>query len=420
MRDQIPVPSLRLPRIYKYVKQTAKNRVQTYPIWPANLFQLELEGAGVYQDFSGPALLELEERGELEKITYGGLPYMASSDTARPDSAILEPTGVVYDFLTGEDDASGYIAELALYVALSKIEGELSDGVIDDIGPTGSYYRRFRGLPNPVDGLLEINGELFPIEVYNGLDYINESHSKLDQVANYSSDGDPALNPILVTRLSGKKAKDRVRKQMNGTIIDTRRIFACEPVRPNLEDAVNALNLQGQFELIPWLTTEEGLGLEGRRYHELAENREHFEKIVPSRVAAAAEDLSNDYIERVRGGVYLLYVNTLYRQAPERLGRQASLMLQSCFHKLMRNPGVDRASLLDIGWEDARERYNRIMPADDRRQRDVQDRTRSLLENLRDKNIVYRDGDSLYARKAKHPHASLDPPTAQGVTERTI
>jgi len=74
------------------------------------------------------------------------------------------------------------------------------------------------------------------------------------------------------------------------------------------------------------------------------------------------DEIPQQYRERVRGGVQLHYVNTLYRAAEEPTRKASCLTIQQMYNNLLRSPsGIRRQDAIEEGYEDACEKYGRIM-----------------------------------------------------------
>lgn len=399
-------PSRQNPQIFNYVQQAVQSTLASHQAWPRNYFQLRLEDAGIFQDHSGPCLRELQQQGGHEVTTTNDINYITQPGGGTPDQQIQDATEEVYRALQNQDRA--FFAELAVYVGLAKVYEELTDYISIDVHPKGNYPRKLRGVTNELDGLLELWQENFPVEVHNGHQYITDNHSKIGQITNLSFDDEPVSNPLLVCRLSSENARKEAHG-MNGTIFDVGDIVACELNHPDLADAVNTLDLSNHFVLLPELTTADGYNLDGATYHRFAKDYDLYERVTPRQVAPAADELPDSFLRRIRGGLHLLYVNTFYRRMSDPVDEYACLVLQPLFHHLLRQSnGVDLRTLLDIGWQDFRQRYPSINAQS--QQSSILDRTRELVWRLRDENIVYERGGDLYARASDHPHTSLSFP----------
>ncbi|MFB6185597.1 MAG: hypothetical protein ABEI86_01855, partial [Halobacteriaceae archaeon] len=294
-------------------------------------------------------------------------------------------------------------AELGIYAAICKIHDELP--VSMDVHPKGNYPRKLRGKNTELDAFVEFFQERFPVEVYNGFQFVDDSHNKItDDLPQLSSEENPISNPVLINRLSSPFAKDEVPK--NGLIIDTQAVLVCEENHPDLMENVNVLNIDPHFEMLPRIQTEDGLEFDGTDWKGGPEN---YSDVLPSKMVSAASELPDAFLRRIRGGLQFLYVGTLFRRMSELVDQVAAIVVQDIYHHLLRHPnGTPRSDVIDIGWDSYGSRYSRVKASVDRFEPDIRDRAEELLSRLRSDNIVYEDSGKLYARKALHPHISFD------------
>lgn len=404
--DNVP-PSQKQTVLHRFVQTAIRGRLAVSPAWPENPFKLSLELAGIYQDFSGPSISELEEQGDISRIEVNGIRYIAEpgDDPEGPTDEILQATKDLYTALENQNRA--YFAECVTYVALSKVYEELRENIDIDVLPKGNYPRRFRGYRGELDGLLELRRELFPIEQYNGQKFMTDWHPKMDECEELSMEEEPVSNPLLVSRISSENARDIVFR-MNGLIIDAGKIFACEEYHPDLEDTLETLNIRDHFEFLPKFETEDGVELDGRDYHQYARDvHGRYADITPLKMASASELLPEDVMRRFRGGVHLVYVNTFYRRSSDRIDREAALVLQEVYNLLLRSSeGADYQDILEEAWEDFMERYPRLKEATGRKDA-ILDRTGAYIQRLVSENVVTRRGNRIYARRSDHPSLSL-------------
>lgn len=408
-----PPPSKDSPGIFGFVKNAVEERLDKWQAWPANIFKLELEKAGVYQNFSGRCLLELADNDEIERIYIDNIPYMkwAEEEHSLEESQIKEATETFYDFTDGSHKST--FPELTLYVALSKEKELINDAVQIDVHPKGHYTSLLRGIDNEIDGLLMLNHEYFPLQVYNGMQLISDTvgngrQKKVKQAIDVSTDENPPSNPVLISHLAAENVRD-VMRSYNGTVIDTQKLIACKETNPDLADAARFLNVRDCVEIIPRLQIRDGLSLDGKRFDELVFNVPHA--IIPRKMAPAATQLPDWYRRIVRGALHLLYVNTFYRRADNRTKREASILVQEAFHHLLRSDhGMNVDRFIDTGWNEFRQRYRNIKYAE-QRQDSIEQQAREYVLTLRNHNVLTQNGDTIYARASDHPHSSLSFPS---------
>lgn len=407
-----PPPSQQHPDLFSYVRNAVNQRLDEYEAWPANIFKLELESAGIYQNFSGRCLLELLKNDEIARESDNGYPYMKriESDFLLEGTRIKEATETFYNLPNHEYKST--FAELTLYTALAREKELLNNAVPIDLFPKGHYTPLLRGIDNEVDGLLSLNQEYFPLQVYNGIQLITEHDSdgrrdKVIQAEEVSTQESPPSNPVLISHLASENVRDIMRDH-DGTVIDTQKLIACEETNPTLSDVAKFLNVRDRIEFAPRLETSYGLKLDGKRFDALVD--EVPNAIIPRKVAPAATQLPDRYRRTVRGALHLLYVNTFYRRSDDRTEREASILLQEAFHHLLRSDhGMDLDLFIDEGWNEFQQRYRNIKYAQ-RREQPIRQKAREYVSTLRDHNVIIRNGDTLYARASDHPHSSLSFP----------
>lgn len=395
-------PSQRYSAQFQVVKGGIEGHLDEYEAWPLSPFKLELEDAEIYQDVTGACLGELEDQGEIEYAMFDGNRYIVSPDVSSPlpDPEVREATNTLYDFISNRSNA--YFAELVAYTALCKVFDELP--VSMDVHPKGNYPWKMHGDEVELDALLEFHQERFPIEVYNGFQFVTDTHRKLGEMENLTIDEEPLCNTVLINRLSSPFSKEEA--PQNGLIIDTRLVIACEENNPQLPDAVETLDIESHFAFIPKMETASGRRFDGSDWTGPPAN---YKNVKPSEMLPATEDLPETYLRRVRGGLQFQYVSTLFRRMSDPIDKVATNIIQDCYHYLLRqSDGTPRGDLIDIGWDSYRESHTRMKTDITRFEPDIKERARELLTRLlNDRIVIDRNGD-LYARRADHPHASLE------------
>lgn len=403
---------------YRFISNILEQRLNSYQAWPANIFKLECEGYDLYQNATGNVLNELLEEGAIgktfEEIHDKDRPFITrpDADSAVEEPEVIDATTEVYDFLTD----NGHFADLAAYVALCKIYDELHSHIQLDILPEGPRPNLLHYPGRDPDGLIMLPTEYVPVEVYNGRDYLGTNGRKYNQLTDLASfefvDGelreDEQLNshPFLINRRCDQDLKNAVRKR-NGMVVDTDCIIACEETYPDIDDALQMFNLTPLVHRLPRLETDDGIALDGDKYIDISGNTgEDGILRPPSKLVAAADELPDQYIRRIRGGVQLQYVNSFYRRVSGRTRREACLVLQTIYNQLLREGGWDEQIALDEGWTEMREQYRRIKSPEQRKDM-ILEETRNLLNTLREEDLISERNGGLHARKSTHPQQSL-------------
>jgi hypothetical protein len=220
--------------------------------------------------------------------------------------------------------------------------------------------------------MFQLPQEQVPVEVYNGRDvidtpgpgYESEKYDQLDGLqADSDSDSHIDVNPFLICRRSTDSIKTNLRK-WNGLAVDTGLILMCEDVRSEYLDNLEFFNLGQIVEFVPRFRTRSGALIDGEGYSERALN-DDVDDINPE---VMAENLRGDtsgsgiqrvpkqYHQRVRGGIHLQYVNSLYRTASGPNQKAAARVIINLYHNLLRSDGLDRISALDDAWAETRQK----------------------------------------------------------------
>jgi hypothetical protein len=409
----------------RFVRSIAQDRIAAHPTWPANVFKLECESYGIYQDFTGGVLKELLEEDEIGKSYLkqdddeeihaaevdddNSIPFFTDPNSDFPlGSEVQKATMDFYTFVSNR----ALYAELAAYAALCKVCDEVGQDILMDVLPKSYRSHQLHGVNAELDGLVTLHGEHVPVEVYNGLDYLGTSSDKYqDQLEGMSSDEYPASNPLLINRRADEAVRNGVRT-MNGMVVNTDLMLGCEATNPELPEVLDLLRLDEIVELCPPLKTSEEMELNGREYSRLALSGPGAPLRPASKMVPGAEQLSdhssktNQYLKRVRGGIHLLYVNTFYRRAGGPTEREASLVLQRAYNILLREGGHDVETLLSKGWDSAMDQYRNIKSAEQRKDM-ILDKTREYLTTLNQENIVSDRNGEYHARRSEHPQPSL-------------
>lgn len=399
-------------RAKQFAKQVTLKRLNNNPAWPMTAFQLECEMAGVYQSTSGTALDELHEAGEVgrHRIRLDGKPrtYFTRPENPPPDPdpVVKEAHRQFEEFIS----TRSYYANLVAYVTLCKIYDEIGDYVLGfDVYSEGEHTIMLGGTTRKPDAVIRLPNEHVPVEVYNGGDYLGKNTSKFTQLndLHYDDEGMPS-HPLLINRRSDDALKTHARREWNSVVIDTDCMLACETRRDEIEEELDLLHLLPRIDFRPEVETTDGQTFDGETYENLSEASEDVLKLrPPSKMLANWDDVIPDqYMERVRGGVQLQYINSIYRRGHERTRQDACLVLQEMYHILLRAGGKKRDVLLEEGWEQATERYSSLK-AEQQRKPAILDEARDLLNMVRDEKMISNRNGQLHARQATHPQQDL-------------
>lgn len=397
----------------KFAKQVALNLLDDHPAWPMSTYQLECEKAGVYQNVSGEALQELRRNGEIGRLR---VPVNGDQRTyfTRLDDPQPEPEEHVYEAACKFDEFltnSGHFANLTTYIALCKIHEELNENITGfDVLPEGPHRYLLNNPGREPDGVVSLPDEHVPVEVYNGGDYLGKNTRKYRQLTDLSTDPDAgtATNPMLINRRSDDEIKAEVRRLMNGMVVDTDCIVAPDKNRDEIKEALEILRLEGSVDFLPEIETTDGISLDGEDYDGLSAGEQDVDIVrPPSKLAPSAEILPEQYLKRIRGGVQLMYVNSIYREGHGPMKQDACLVLQEVYNLLLRHGGLRREEALRRGWGATTDQYTRLKSAEARKE-PILDEADSLLRRLQEENIITKRGGKIHARKAEHPQQHIE------------
>jgi len=399
-------------RIESHIRHNIETRLEDNIAWPVKGFKLEMEKYNIYQDATGIAV---DNHGGIEKLKVGGNTYYVENGTDESDvegTEIYEVTENFREFL----DKSGLIANLTGYVALCKVYSELNGSIEQmEVHPENNFNMLFFTERTP-DAMIRFPGEYNPVEVYNGADFLNDRADKYDQLMDLSASDDHHIesSPILINRRSEKDFKDKLLKR-NVVVIDTDYILAYSDVHSRYEDALERLNVDSLTHEVPRFEAANGDMIDGYDYdvsedgdHDYSDDERMNALTPPEDMISDVDNLPDDYLKRVRGGVQLQYVYTLYRRAtnstPTR--RAAALVMQETYNNILRaNTAVDRDSALQDGWDDAEDQYNWLNQMD---KSDIMDEADNIVDELEDEKILtVPQSGKISPRQATHPQPTF-------------
>ena len=395
-------------QIESHIRQNIETRVGDNTAWPVKGFKLEMEKYNIYQDATGIAV---DNHSGIEKLKVDGNTYYVEDGTDESevkDSEIYEVTERFREFL----DKSGLIANLSAYVALCKVYSEL-DGAIEqmELHPEDNFNMLFFTGRTP-DAMIRFPGEYNPIEVYNGTDFLNERTDKYDQLMDLSDSEDYHIesSPILINRRSEKEFKDELLER-NVVVIDTDYILAYSDIHSRYEDAVKRLNVNSLVHEVPRFEAANGDMIDGYDY-DVSEDGDHdysdAERMdalrPPEDMISDVDNLPDDYLKRVRGGVQLQYVYTLYRRATNSTStrRAATLVMQETYNNILRaNTAVDRDTALQDGWDDAEDQYDWLNQMN---KSNIIDEADNIVDEMEEEKILtVPQSGKISPRQATHP-----------------
>jgi hypothetical protein len=151
--------------------------------------------------------------------------------------------------------------------------------------------------------------------------------------------------------------------------------------------------------------------IDGRDY-DVSENGDHdyndeerMDALTPPQdMISDVNNLPDDYLKRVRGGVQLQYVYTLYRRATNSTStrRGAALVMQETYNNILRaDVAVDRDAALQDGWDDAEEQYNWLNQME---KSEIMEEADNIVDELEEEKIltIPKNG-KISPRQATHP-----------------
>lgn len=399
----------------QFVEQTVESRLNDHPAWPRQIFRLELESAGLYQDRSLKILKELREGNKLGEtsleISDADITFITRPDTPnpKPTDNIRTATTKVNEFFQDSSDFS----ELVAYTALCKVSDELQNKISIDVLPANNYPHLLGGFRTEVDVLLLLEQEKVPVEVYNGSDFLSKKkdgyHSKkYKQMRNRYQEENPMRRPMLINRRADSDMINAVRSKFDSVAINTDVIVGCEDTHSHIQQYIDMLNLGDIVKLIPQIETAEGIKLNGDEFKNAASSNERADEIRPeSELVDAASSLPKEYLERVRGGVQLHYVNTFYRRTSDTTESNASMVLQEIYNLILREGGIDKQRAMDKGWEKFESNYRNkadLVQFED----EIMEKVSKYITELKNKRVIeYGSNGKIYARNATHPQPSF-------------
>lgn len=388
---------------------------------------LECEAYGIYQNDSGRILSDMLE-GDFVGISEkqiespeGDAEFQNHDYFTRPDVDEPEATEVIdnHEQVMTALHESGHFADLVAYATISKVWDEL-EGFHFQVWPEGEFEHLLPHTDRKPDAMFQLPQEQVPVEVYNGRDvvdtpgpgYESEKYEQLDGLqADSDADAHFDSNPFLICRRSTDSIKSNLRR-WDGLAVDTGLIVMCEDVQSEYMNNLKFFNLEQLIEFISRFRTRDGALIDGEGYSNRALN-DDVDEINPEVMAenlrgdssgSGVQKVPQQYHQQVRGGIHLQYVNSLYRTASGPNEEAAARVVINLYHNLLRSDGRNRSSALDDAWEETRQKTTSNIS---QMEEAIRDQANDFLNILIEQNVVWRDGDTIYARNSEHPVQDL-------------
>lgn len=399
----------------QFVEKTVRTRLNKHPAWPRQMFRLELESAGLYQDRTSKILNKMREDGRIGKMSLD-IGDNSISFITRPDESNPQPTNDIRTATAKMNEffeESSDFSELVAYTALCKVADELQKNIPVHVLPSGNYPRILGGFRGQVDALLLFEREMVPVEVYNGSDFLSKKkdgyHSKkYKQMRDRHQEENPVCKPMLTNRRADSEMIESVRSEFDSVAINTDVIVGCKDTHNDLQQYIDMLNLGNIVKPMSKIETADGTELNGSEFETVASSNEEAYKIRPeSKLVDAASSLPKEYLKRIRGGVQLHYVNTLYRRTNDRTKSNAGWVSQEIYNILLREGGIKKQRAINRGWDEFEEDYRDETDLTQFKD-EILEKVRDNITELKNKNIIeYGSNGKIYARNATHPQPSF-------------
>jgi hypothetical protein len=301
----------------------------------------------------------------------------------------------------------GHFASLAAYVALCGVVEELNNVNIS-VNPEDNYSILYH-VSRPPDVLLQYDSEFVPVEVYNGrntLDtpserYESNKYEQMRDCQTATSEFDINCYPMLINRRSTDDLQGTVR-QWNGMVIDTDYLLAPESRRQEMIDTLRFFDITETVAFVDKIKAADGTVITGNMYNEAGAGSPLLRPT--SAIASNASNLPDRYVDRIRGGLQLHYVNSYYRRRYRVNSKEACELVQNVYNQLLREGGKDLDDAIETAWEKAR--FGAAMSPVQREQ--ITDLAQEITDELITQRVIFRQsGGNIHARRAEHPQQDL-------------
>lgn len=394
-----------------------EQRLEDYPGWPMREFKLSAEQLDLYQTTTGTAIDRHDDivRKEVPTDNSPQAKFYAYDHTPKSeirDSEAFSRKEQFDDFLSN----AGNFANLVVYVVSCQVKNEINIDAME-VRPEDYFRTLLYHTSRVPDVLISLEQEHAPVEVYNGGDYVNDRNDKHDQLMDLKSpdDEDVNSNPIFVNRRSTDDfKKDRLKD--NITVVDTDQVICSGPLYEEYQDAINFFDLESLVTVLPLIECTNGESIAGDDY-DVQENGSEFDDVDERQDALhPPEDMVSDFdtikneteknfVKRVRGGIQLHYVSSIYRRSSGSAQNAASIIIQNMYHNLLRaDSGVPKPDAIAKAREDALEEQGWIEQVDDG---DVRQEIEDIIEELKIKKVLTLSQGNLTPRRAVHPQPSF-------------
>jgi hypothetical protein len=398
------------------VESYTRQMIEEHGAWPKNMLQLGLECRhrppegnveGIYQDETAKILGQMDRAGEIDVFgkEIEGEEHRFVGEVGRegvPDD-VMEHYLKITEFL----NECGHFASLTAYVALCGVVEEL-DNVSISVSPEDDYSILYH-VSRPPDVLLQYDCEFVPVEVYNGRDtldtpserYESDKYEQLRAYQTATSEFDIDCYPMLINRRSTDNLQGTVR-QWNGMVIDTDYLLGPENRRREISDTLRFFDISETVAFVEEVEAADGTVITGSMYNEAGADSRLLRPA--SAIASNESKLPNRYLDRIRGGLQLHYVNSYYRRRYRVNSKEACELIQNVYNQLLREGGKDLGDAIDTAWQEAR--FGAAMTPVQRDQ--ITDIAREIIDELIAQRIIFRQtGGDIHARRAEHPQQDL-------------
>lgn len=403
--------------IQAVVEARIKEILEHHQAWPKNLLQLSLEcqaweksdkdaSIGIYQNRTNNIIRRMSRAGEVSifKVEYNGSerPFIGKQGCDSVSDEVWEHYTAFNKFI----DQNGHFAALMAFVATCKLVDELNNVVIN-VYPEGNYSVIPHTDREP-DLLLEYQDEWVPIEVYNGIDqldiesedYSNKKYRQLRDHADVPEGYQLNCNPFLINRRSTDDLKKQV-KHWDGMVIDTDQLLANKEDEDEYKDVLKFFEIEESVTFLSPIKSPDGTEIDGEVYDDSSPSSPLFRPI--SALASEAAEIPEQYLKRIRGGIQLHYVNSIYRRRQDVTQPYTAMVLQNLYKQLLKEGGKTKSDAIDAGWAEANIRD--AVPQIQRQS--ISKNVEKRVEELIDQNLVWRQNGQIYARKAAFPKLGL-------------
>lgn len=399
------------------LKHQLDQLLEDHVAWPVREFKLSMELRELYQNTTGVAMDQLDDVHTVSVDEDRYYVRESTSSNAVQNSQVYQKKNRINEFLS----ESGNIANLVAYIATCQVYSELNIGGMG-VRPEDNHGATLYHTSREPDVLVIFSEEYMPIEVYNGADYFNTNNNKNEQLEDLSShrEIDVSSNPMFINRRSMQQFHEHMMK-MNSVVVDTDIIFTSEQTHQEYASDIEFFNIGGMIMAMPKLTGANGDQLGGDDYDVQANGEleysaeERREALLPAdEMLTDVDQIPPEYLQRVRGGIQLHYVNTLYRRTEDTERGAAALVTQNMYNDILRkNEGKPIDTAITDGWNSASGNFRWLDDCDRDR---VFDETKEIIGELSDDRVITVREEEITPRQSTHPQ----PPFSFGAVQQDI